>query len=497
MDLLLEGLVNVLHFKVIFILFLSVAVGIIIGALPGLTATMGVALLLPVTFGMEPVTGILLLVGVYFGAIYGGSITAILLRTPGTPSSAATALDGYPMTLKGQAHKALTISTLSSTIGGVLSVVVLILVAPQLAEFALKFSAPETFALALFGLAIISSISGNSVLKGLIAGFVGLLIATIGIDPIGGFPRFTMGSTNLMGGVSYIPVLIGLFAASEAFRSVEDIFKTGLVFNTIDKVKLKWTEFKSLIMVILRSTGIGTFIGMIPGAGGDIASFLSYNEAKRFSKKPQEFGNGNPEGVAASEAANNACTGGAMIPLLTIGIPGDAVTAVMLGALMVQGLQPGPLLFTNHGGIVYTLFIGMLLANLLLLFYGMLGIGIFTKILTIPKVVLTPVILMLCIVGSYALGNNLFDVWVMLISGIIGYFMYRYDFPVSPVILALILGPMLEANLRRSLVLSDGSISILFTRPISLTLIILAVITLFYPLIIKLFKSKKDNHLNL
>jgi putative tricarboxylic transport membrane protein len=496
MDLLVEGIVNVLNIKVILILFLSVAVGIIIGALPGLTATMGVALLLPVTFGMEPVTGILLLVGVYFGAIYGGSITAILLRTPGTPSSAATALDGYPMTVKGQAHKALTISTLSSTIGGVLSVIVLILVAPQLAEFALKFSAPETFALALFGLAIISSISGNSVLKGLIAGFVGLLIATIGIDPIGGFPRFTMGSTNLMGGVSYIPVLIGLFAAAEAFRSVEDIFKSGLIFNTIEKVKLKWAEFKSLIWVILRSTGIGTFIGMIPGAGGDIASFLSYNEAKRFSKKPKEFGNGNPEGVAASEAANNACTGGAMIPLLTIGIPGDAVTAVMLGALMVQGLQPGPLLFTNHGGIVYTLFIGMLLANLLLLFYGLLGIRIFTKILTIPKVVLTPSILVLCIVGSYALGNNLFDVWVMLISGIIGYFMFRYDFPVSPVILALILGPMLEANLRRSLVLSDGNISILFTRPISLTLIILAIITLFYPLIIKLFKGKKNNNLS-
>lgn len=496
MDLLIAGLANILNVKVILILFSSVAIGIVIGALPGLTATMGVALLLPVTFGMEPVTGILLLVGVYFGAIYGGSITAILLRTPGTPSSAATALDGYPMTKKGEAHKALTISTLSSTIGGILSVIVLVLVAPQLAQFALKFSAPETFGLALFGLAIISSISGNSILKGLIAGVVGLLIATIGIDPIGGFPRFTMGMPNLMNGVNYIPVLIGLFAASEAFRSVEDIFKGNLKFNTIEKVKLKWWEFKQLIMVILRSSGIGTFIGMIPGAGGDIASFLAYNEAKRFSKKPEEFGKGNPEGVAASEASNNACTGGAMIPLLTLGIPGDAVTAVMLGALMVQGLQPGPLLFTNNAEIVYTLFIGMFIANSLLLFYGMLGIRIFTKILTIPKVILTPIILVLCIVGSYSLGNNFFDVWIMLIAGVVGYFMYRYDFPVSPVILALILGPMLEANLRRSLVLSDGSISILFTRPISLTLIILAIITLFYPLLVSLFKGKKNMDLN-
>lgn len=496
MELLIEGFGNILNIKVLLILFTSVAIGIFIGALPGLTATMGVALLLPVTFGMDPIMGILLLVGVYFGAIYGGSLTAILLRTPGTPSSAATALDGYEMTKKGLAHKALTISTLSSVIGGVLSVVVLILVAPQLAQFALKFSAPESFALALFGLAIISSISGTSLLKGLIVGVVGLLIATIGIDPIDGFPRFTLGVDNLMGGVNYIPVLIGLFAASEAFRSVEDIFKSNNTFKAIEKVKLKWSEFKKLLMVILRSSGIGTFIGMIPGAGGDIASFVAYGEAKRFSKKPEEFGKGNPEGVSASEAANNACTGGAMVPLLTLGIPGDAVTAVMLGALMVQGLQPGPLLFTNHGGLVYTLFIGMLLANLLILFYGLLGVRLFVKILTIPKTVLTPIILVLCIVGSYALGNNFFDVWVMLIAGIIGYFMHRYDFPVSPAILALILGPMLEANLRRALVISNGDISILFTRPISLTLIVLTVLTLFYPFFIKKYKDKKSVDLN-
>lgn len=493
MELFLGGITNILDFEYLLILFLSMAIGITLGALPGLTATMGVALLLPITFGMEPVSGILLLVGVYFGAIYGGSITAILLRTPGTPSSAATALDGYEMTKQGLAYKALTISTISSAIGGVISVIILILVAPQLANFALKFSAPETFALALFGLAIISSISGSSLIKGLMAGFVGLLIATIGIDPIGGFPRFTFETTNLMAGVNYIPVLIGLFAAAEAFRTIEDIFKSSNEVKAIEKVKLKWREFKGLIPVILRSSGIGTFIGFIPGAGGDIASFVSYGEAKRFSKKPEEFGKGNPEGVSAPEAANNACTGGAMIPLLTLGIPGDAVTAVMLGALMVQGIQPGPMLFTNHAEIVYTLFIGMLIANLLILFYGFLGIRLFTKILTIPKVILTPIILILCIVGSYAVGNNFFDVWVMLIAGIIGYFMNRYEFPTSPIILALILGPMLEANLRRSLLLSNGDPSILITRPISLILILLAILTLFYPLISTFIKNRRKS----
>lgn len=500
MDLLLPALSNVLNWQVILILALGGAVGISIGSLPGLTATMGVALILPITFGMGPITGILLLVGVYFGAIYGGSISAILLRTPGTPASAATALDGYEMTKKGEAHKALTIATLSSTIGGILSVIVLILVAPQLAKFALKFSAQESFALAVFGLSIITSISGKSMVKGLIAGFLGLLVASIGLDPMGGFPRFTFGNMDLMSGVNFIPVMIGLFAAAQAFQGLEDTVTKGKVIKIIEKVKLKWREFRGLIITILRSTGIGTFIGMIPGAGGDIAAFVAYNEAKRFSKNKEDFGQGNPEGVAAPEAANNSSTGGAMIPLLTLGIPGDAVTAVMLGALMVQGLRPGPQLFEQNGEIVYTLFVGMLLANIFILIYGLLGIRLFIKVLTIPKVVLTPIILVLCVVGAYALGNNLFDVWVMLISGIIGYFMLRYGFPASPVILALILGPMMESNLRRSLVISQGDYSTFFTRPISATLLALAILTLLTPLFhsfVKYLKEKNNNSLDI
>jgi len=491
-----QALLDVLQFDILGILLLGVISGIAIGSLPGLTATMGVALLLPLTFGMSAITGILLLIGIYFGAIYGGSISAILINTPGTPAAAATTLDGYKLAQRGEAKKALMVSTISSGIGGTISVFFLIFFAPILADWALEFSAAESFALAIFGLSIITSIAGDSMVKGLITGVAGLLIATMGLDPVSGFPRFTFNEVNLMNGLNFIPVMIGLFAASEAFKAMESINFQDKVKVTLSKVGLKWPEFKRILPTILRSTGLGTFIGMIPAAGGDVAAFVSYNEAKRFSKKPEEFGNGSIEGVAGPETANNATTGGAMIPLLTLGIPGDAVTAVLLGAFMVQGLQPGPLLFQNHGEVVYALFIGMILANLLIIVCGLAGIRLFVKVLDVPKKFLTPTILVLCVIGSYALNNNFFDVWVMLISGIIGYFMQRYGFPASPVILALILGPMAESNLRRALVMSEGSYGIFFTRPIACTLIILAILTLFTPLFRMLwnnYKKRKEN----
>lgn len=490
MSLFVQGLQNVLNFNVILVLILGTLTGITIGSLPGLTATMGVALVLPITFSMDPITGILLLIGVYFGSVYGGSITAILINTPGTPASAATAIDGYALAKKGDGNKALQVSTISSAVGGIMSVIILIFIAPQLANFALKFSAPETFALGLFGISIISSISGDSMIKGLIAGVLGLLIATIGIDPIGGFPRFTFGNMNLTSGVNLIPVMIGLFAASEAFKSMEDIFEKRNINVIVEKSNLSKKEAKGLIPTILRSSLIGTFIGMIPGAGADIASFVSYNEAKRFSKDKEAFGKGALDGIAAPESANNAVTGGAMIPLLTLGIPGDSVTAVLLGALMVQGIQPGPLLFENSGDIVYTLFVGMLLANILILVIGLLGTRLFTKILLIPKSILSPIILVLCVVGSYSLGNNYFDVIIMLIAGIIGYFMSKAKFPASPVILGLILGPMMESNLRRALVMSKGDLSIFYTRPITLVLLIIATLTLMIPIIKSLKKDE-------
>ncbi|MGG1662007.1 tripartite tricarboxylate transporter permease [Brevibacillus sp. NRS-1366] len=490
-DFFLQGVTQIFSQPMVLLLsVLGVAIGIIVGALPGLTATMGVALLLPVTFGMDPVSGLLLLSGVYFGGVYGGSITAILLRTPGTPAAAATAIDGYALTQKGMAGQALGAATLSSTIGGILSVLVLMFLSPVLANLALEFSAPETFALAVFGLSIIASISGESLLKGLIAGTAGLLVATIGLDPIVGLPRYTGGIEELMNGIPYIPVMIGLFAAAEAFKTLEEAATSEKVKATIERILPTWLNFKKMLPTILRSSGLGILIGIIPGAGGDIAAFVSYNEAKRFSKEKEEFGKGKLEAVAACESGANACTGGAFIPLLTLGIPGDAVTAVMLGALMVQGLQPGPMLFTNNGDLVYTLFVGMLFCYIVMLVLGLLAARYFAKVVEIPKSILTPMILVLCIVGSYAINNSFFDVGVMLVSGIIGYFMQKKDFPASPIVLALILGPMAESQFRRSLALSDGSYDIFFTRPITCLLLVVSLLTLFTP-IIKSFLNKK------
>lgn len=496
MDVLITAIENALRIEVIVTMIIGVGAAIIIGALPGLTATMGVALILPVTFGMDPVSGLLLLVSVYFGSIYAGSIPAILLNTPGTPASAATAIDGYPLSLQGKAHKALMLSIIASVIGGIFSIIVLMLVAPQLAQFALKFSSPESFALALFGLSIITSISSQSLIKGIIVAAIGLMVATVGQDPTDGFPRYAFGNVYLMGGIPFIPILIGMFALAEAFRMMEHSLKNDDVLknlkNTMRNVTLKWLEFKGLIVTILRSSGIGTFIGMIPGAGPDIAAYVAYNEARRFSKNKQQFGNGAMEGVAAAEAANNAASGGAFIPLLSLGIPGDAVTAVMLGALMIQGLRPGPLLFEQSADIVYTLFAGMLIALLIVLCYGLLGMRLFVKVLHVSPVILSPIILMLCVIGSYALGNNFYDVWVMFISGIVGFFLIRYGFPVSPIILALILGPLMEVNLRRTLV-SHGTIEVVFTRPISATLLILAIITLLSPFVAQFVSKWKKN----
>ncbi|EFU39599.1 hypothetical protein PVOR_23744 [Paenibacillus vortex V453] len=498
MDLLLQGLGNVFQPEVILLLIGGVIIGIIIGALPGLTATMGVALFLPVTFGMDAVTGVLLLIGVYFGSIYGGSIAAILLNTPGTPASAATALDGHAMTKQGKAGKALGYAAIASGVGGLISVLMLILIAPQLAGVALNFSAPEMFGLALFGLSIISSVSGGSVLKGLIAGVFGILISTIGMDPMTSYPRFTYDQLSLLNGFSFIPVMIGLFAVSEALVIMEGEIGGGDKIKKIiaNYVLPKWNELKRLWFSMIRSGFIGTIIGIIPGAGADIAAFVSYNEGKRFLKKEEKetYGKGNPKGIVSAEAANNGVTGGAMIPLLTLGIPGDAVAAILLGALVVQGIQPGPQLFATSGELVYTLFAGMIIANILMVIFGISGIRLFVKILLVPKKMLAPLILILSTIGAYAISNNIFDVFTMLVAGIIGYFMKKYGFPASPIVLALILGPMAESEFRRSLVMSEGSYSIFLERPIALGFIIVAVLSLILPLVWgKLKKNKKVN----
>ncbi len=490
MELLLQGFINVFQPIVLLMIIIGVVAGMLIGSLPGLTATMAVALMLPLTFGMEPVTGILLLIGLYIGSIYGGSIAAILLNTPGTPAAAATSLDGYPMTKRGEAGKALSISVVSSFVGGITSGILLILVSPQLADFALKFSSPEKFALALFGLSIISSVSGKSVIKGIMAGLFGLLIATIGLDPMTSYPRFTFGILNMQNGLNFIPIMIGLFALSEAFRGVEEAVvnerkRSSNVSRGISKLK----DFIKYFPAMIRSAFIGTFTGSIPGAGADIAAFVSYNETKRFSKDKESFGKGNPKGIASAEAGNNGVTGGALVPLLTLGIPGDAVAAVLLGALVIQGIQPGPTIFQTNGPIVYTIFAGFLVANVVMLIVGLSGIRLFTKVLKISKSFLIPIIFMLSIIGAYALNNSFFDVLVMFCAGVIGFLMNKFEFPASPLVLALILGPMAESEMRRALVMSDGNFMIMFSRPISATLIGLAIVTMFVPIIRSMWKT--------
>ena len=470
----------------------GVMLGIVIGALPGLTATMGVAILLPFTYGMEPVAGLLMICGVFFGGVYGGSFTAILLKIPGTPAAAATAIDGYELTKQGKAGLALSAATFSSFSGGTLSIIVLMFLSPVLASWALKFSASESFALATFGLSIIASISGESLIKGLIAGVGGLLIATIGLDPMGGFPRFTGGFVELMN-VPFIPVMIGLFAASEAFRSMEQnqqIRRGAKV--AIGSLLLPWQTLRRIALTILRSSGLGVFIGMIPGAGADIAAFVAYNETRRFSKTPENFGKGEIKAVASCEAGANGCTGGALLPMLTLGIPGDAVTAIMLGALTLQGMQPGPLMFTDHGDMVYTLFVGMIFCYFMLLVLGLLSLKVIGNVVKIPGNILTPMILALCVVGTYALNNSLFDVGIMLIAGVVGYFMQKGGYPASPVVLALIMGPMAESNFRRALSLSGGSLDFLYTRPITLALLTLAAFTLLTPIIRKIMRLRRQ-----
>ena len=477
---LLEGFGTALQLGNLFYLIAGVTGGVVIGALPGLTATMGVAILLPFTFGMDAVTGLIMLVGIYIGAIYGGSISAILLNTPGTPASAATCLDGYPLVKKGQAAKALSASTIASVIGGLISCLALVTISPYLAKFALKFSAPEYFSLALFGLTIIASISSENFLKGIIAGFIGLLISTVGMDPITSFPRYSFDIVDLLNGLSVIPVLIGLFAVSEVFNQIEIMLKEKHIKNDIkmDKNYMTFSEIKKSLPTMIKSGVLGTFIGSIPGAGADIAAFVCYNEAKR-SNKNENFGSGSLIGISAPEAGNNGVTGGALVPLLTLGVPGDAVAAVLLGALIVQGLTPGPLLFEQNPEIVYGLFSAMILGNIILLFVGLGGIKFYSRIVEIPKLLMMPSILILSTVGSYSMNNSIFDVIVTLSFGIIGYIMSKIKMPSSPIVLAVILGPMLETNLRKSILMYEGSYSFLWTRPITIVFLILTILSLY------------------
>lgn len=492
LDQILVGLLNVFNFHVFLALVIGVAVGMVIGSLPGLSVTMGVALLLPFTFGMSPEAGMLLLIGVYCAGTYGGSISAILLNTPGTAASAATSLDGYALSRQGKAGSALNMSIYASVIGGLISGVALLFVAPQIARFALSFGPPEFFALAIFGLSIIAGVSGNALGKGLIMACLGMLIATVGIDSVDGFPRFTFGFDSLTSGFELVPVLIGLFAISEIFNQLERRAKSISGMNKVKNEKFGLKELKPFRKTIVKSSFIGVIVGAIPGTGGAIASFLSYNEARRSSKNPSEFGKGSLDGVAASEAGNNGVTGATLIPMLTLGIPGDVVTAVLLGSLLIQGLRPGPDLFVNYGPIVYTVMIGFLVVNVVMFFVAKSSIKYFAKLSVIPNTILLPIVLGLCLIGSFAVNNSFYSVFVAIAFGLIGYIFTKFKYPIAPMLIAMILGPMAENALRQSLIISQGSYKIFFQSPIAITFIILTILSMALPFITSKLKKKPE-----
>jgi len=492
MEFFLEGLSNALQPMTFLYMVLGVILGIIIGALPGMTASMGIILLLPLTYHLEPGTALVMLAGMYCGSMYGGSISAILLRTPGTPSAAATVLDGYPLAQQGKAGKAIGMATIASFTGGLLSVLCLILLAPQLARVALRFQPPDFFMLAIFGLTIMASTSGGNMVKGLISGIIGLLIATVGVDGVMGTMRFTFGIPALSGGFSVVPVMIGLFAVPQVLWEIEHRDEQGSVIaQKLKGIFPTLPELKSVIPALLIGSAIGIFIGIVPGTGGAIACFLAYNEVRRWSKNKDKFGKGALEGIAAAESSNNGTTGGALIPMLSLGIPGDVVTAVMLGALMLIGVRPGPLLFTESPVVVYTLFGGLLLAQFVMLFAGLLMAKISPKILGIPYSILMPLVMVLCVVGAFTLNNNLFDVFVVMIFGIIGYVMRKHDYPAAPMVLGVVLGPMAESNLNRALLISQNDWMTFLQSPISLAFLILSIISVGLALYSSMPKKEK------
>lgn len=492
-----EVILNVINLGNIAYMFLGVFVGITVGALPGLTATMTVALLTPLTFWLPPEHGFAMLIGVYNSAIFAGGTTAILLNTPGTPASIATTFDGYELTKQGKPGLALGLNTIYSVIGGFFGTFVLMVAAFPIARFALKFGPPEYFALAIFGLSMMISVSEASIIKGLIVGIIGLLLSTIGLDPMLSSQRFTFGNIHLMQGINFIPIMIGLFGVGEIFHQIllrkDNEEKNDVNFNKMGRIFPTFKEIKRLIPSTSLSAIISVFVGAIPGAGGDIASIICWDQAKKISKKPEEYGKGSIEGVANTCLANNGVIGGALTTMLTLGIPGDAVTAVLIGSMMMYGMQPGPKLFIDHKGFVMQMMLFMIIAYIFIFIIGMFGARLSTKILKIRDEAIWMTVLLLCVVGSYSLNSSYYDVIFMSIAGILGLIFRKMEFPLGPLILGLLLGNMAESNMRRALALSQGSYSIFFTRPISIILLILAIFSLVLPLINSYKKKNKDN----
>ena len=487
MDAVLTGFAMLADPFTMALIFMSVIVGVAVGALPGLSSPMAIALLLPFTITLPPVQAISVMAALYCAGTFGGSITAILINAPGAPPAAATALDGYPMAKRGEAGRALGIATVSSVIGGVLSLFVFVLAAPVLAKFALEFRPPEYFALSVFALSMLASISGKSKLRNLISGAAGALIGTAGVHLTTGVSRFTFSIPELTDGIHFVPVLIGLFAMGELLAQSQAL-DVAVERITSVVVRLPGREdFKRIWPTVLRSSGIGTFIGVLPAEGATVAAIMGYNEARRWSKNKEQFGTGCPEGIAGPEAANNAATGGAMVPTLALGIPGSASTAVILAALIMHGLRPGPHLMQQTPEFVYAIFGAMLMANLMFLAIGMAGAKVFSRVTLIPKTILWPSVVVFSIIGSYAFSSSTFDVWVMLASGVVGFFMLRHGFGPAPLVMGLILGRLMEETLSQSLIIYDNEWWRFFERPIVVALFAFTLIGIFWPLVRKLW----------
>jgi len=462
---------------------LGTFLGIYVGAIPGLSVTMAVSILISFTFSWDVNHALCLMVGIFMGGVYGGSRTAILLNIPGAPSAIATALDGYPLAKKGLAGEAIGLSTVMSVIGGFVGIFVLAIAAPTISEFAITFQPRDYLLLAILGLTLVGSLSSGSLAKGLFAGALGVLVGTVGLDPLTAEERFTFGIIELWDGINVIAAMIGLFGVSEALHQLHHLDK-AIIKQKISRIIPPWADVRRFLPLSIQSSFIGVIIGALPGTGGDIAALMAYDQAKRSSKKPEvPFGQGAKEGLIAPEAANNAAVGGAYIPMLTLGIPGDAVTAVFIGALFIHGLNPGPLLLIEQPHMFWFTVGNLTLANIFVLIFGLTGIRIFSKLVECPKGVLIPLILLLSVVGAYAINNSVVDVWWMLAFGVLGYFMRLYNYPIGPVILGVILSKLMDENWRRAILSERGDMgqffANLFSSPLSSVLFAAIVFALF------------------
>lgn len=484
MELYLKALMAVFHPTSFLLIALGTAAGVIFGALPGLSGPIGVALLLPFTFNLDPAAGLLMLGGIYMGSSYGGSITGILLNTPGTTEAAPTTLEGFPLAQQGRAKEALYYSIVACIVGGVVGVLTLLFFTPLLAKIALKFGPPEMFLIAMSGLAVVGSLTGRDVYKGIFAAAFGILVSTVGPDIMTGTSRMTFGLWDLEGGIPLIPALIGLFAISEM------LVQTGRKLDSIVNVPFEDMKVMEIVRrlirkpgLLIRSSFIGTFIGVLPGTGGAVASFVAYAEAKRSSKRPELFSKGNEEGIIAAESANNAAVGGSMVPLLSLGVPGSTTTAVMYGALTIHGLIPGPRLFVQNPDIVYTFMFGMLFTAIIMGVIGIYGVPFFSSIIKIRLPYIIPTVMVLCLFGAYSIRNSLFDIFLAIFFGLVGYLFRRTNIPPAPTVLGIILGPLAEENFRQVLVIAKAQnmnpLLYSFTRPIAVVVFLLLMFLIF------------------